>query len=154
MFSDYTATKSYGHAVTIVGYRTDGLEKQFLLQNSWGTGWADGGFAWMPERVLRRHLTRAFRLSVSPTKATPKHKAEPPMPMACQAGQVRDLVTGACSQPCVGFFPPLNGVCPGLPSIAKQGSPCARGQTRDLATGMCAAACPSGLPPAMGVCLL
>lgn len=154
-FSDYSPSRSDGHAVVLVGYRTVGLERQFLLQNSWGPDWADGGFAWMPEHVLRRHLTRAFRLSVSPTRATPKqHKSEPPAPMMCHAGQVRDLVTGACAQPCGGFFPPVNGVCPGLPSIAKQGGGCAQGQTRDVATGSCVATCPSGLPPAMGVCLL
>lgn len=32
-----------GHAVAIVGYRTDG---RFIVRNSWGTGWGDNGFAY------------------------------------------------------------------------------------------------------------
>lgn len=36
-----------GHALVIVGYRTaaDG-SLEFKVQNSWGTGWCDGGFCW------------------------------------------------------------------------------------------------------------
>ncbi|MDF3311624.1 C1 family peptidase [Rhodococcus sp. T2V] len=32
-----------GHAVTLVGYREDG---RFIVRNSWGAGWGDGGFAY------------------------------------------------------------------------------------------------------------
>ena len=32
-----------GHAVAIVGYSSKG----FLIKNSWGTDWADGGYAWI-----------------------------------------------------------------------------------------------------------
>lgn len=32
-----------GHAVTLVGYREDG---RFIVRNSWGSGWGDGGFAY------------------------------------------------------------------------------------------------------------
>jgi C1A family cysteine protease len=32
-----------GHAVAIVGYRSDG---RFIVRNSWGTGWGDKGFAY------------------------------------------------------------------------------------------------------------
>jgi C1A family cysteine protease len=32
-----------GHAVTLVGYRTDG---RFIVRNSWGTAWGDKGFAY------------------------------------------------------------------------------------------------------------
>ncbi len=33
----------YGHCLTIVGYDTTG----FILRNSWGSGWADGGYTHM-----------------------------------------------------------------------------------------------------------
>ncbi len=32
-----------GHAIVIVGYRTDG---RFIIRNSWGTAWGDKGFAY------------------------------------------------------------------------------------------------------------
>ncbi len=32
-----------GHAVCLVGYRTDG---RFIVRNSWGTGWGDKGFGY------------------------------------------------------------------------------------------------------------
>lgn len=37
------ATVRGGHAVCVVGYRTDG---RFIIRNSWGTAWGDKGFAY------------------------------------------------------------------------------------------------------------
>jgi C1A family cysteine protease len=36
------------HAMCIVGYRAG----WFLIVNSWGTEWGDGGFAWLPEAMI------------------------------------------------------------------------------------------------------
>lgn len=38
-----------GHAVTLVGYRTDG---RFIVRNSWGTGWGDKGFGYPSESYI------------------------------------------------------------------------------------------------------
>lgn len=38
-----------GHAVCIVGYRRGG---DFIVRNSWGTGWGDGGFAYASEAYV------------------------------------------------------------------------------------------------------
>jgi hypothetical protein len=38
-----------GHAVAIVGYRTDG---RFIVRNSWGTAWGDNGFAYASEAYI------------------------------------------------------------------------------------------------------
>ncbi|HEV2759884.1 MAG TPA: C1 family peptidase [Acidimicrobiales bacterium] len=38
------ATVRGGHAVAVVGYRTDG---RFIVRNSWGTGWGDKGFGYV-----------------------------------------------------------------------------------------------------------
>jgi len=35
-----------GHAVAMVGY--DDEKKMFKVRNSWGTGWGDNGYFWMP----------------------------------------------------------------------------------------------------------
>ena len=151
---DHYATSEQGHAVALVGYRTAGAHRQLLLQNSWGTGWGHGGFVWMDESQLVRHLERAVRLEVIPTRAAPRRAPGPqPQPQGCPAGQVPDLVTGVCSTPCGGLFPPVNGICP-LAAPTGGAPSCSAGQVRDLVTGGCAAACGSGLPPAMGACLL
>jgi C1A family cysteine protease len=49
----HPATVRGGHAVTIVGYRTDG---RFIVRNSWGTGWGDGGFGY----VTPAYVTAGF----------------------------------------------------------------------------------------------
>jgi hypothetical protein len=42
-----------GHAVAIVGYTQDG----FIIQNSWGEGWGNGGFALLPYEDWMLHAT-------------------------------------------------------------------------------------------------
>jgi hypothetical protein len=43
-----------GHAVYINSYRTNAAGKlEFLVQNSWGSGWADGGAVWASEAWLK-----------------------------------------------------------------------------------------------------
>lgn len=39
-----------GHAVALVGYRTDG---RFIVRNSWGTAWGDQGFAYASEAYIK-----------------------------------------------------------------------------------------------------
>ena len=48
-----TSEDSYtgNHAVTIIGYDLD--KKEFLIKNSYGTDWGDGGYAWLPFEYLR-----------------------------------------------------------------------------------------------------
>lgn len=38
-----------GHAVICVGYREDGY---FIVRNSWGTGWGDNGYFYMPKEFM------------------------------------------------------------------------------------------------------
>lgn len=40
-----------GHAVLIVGY--DKIKKVFIVRNSWGTRWGDGGYFYMPFDVVK-----------------------------------------------------------------------------------------------------
>ncbi len=45
-----------GHAVCLVGY----TKKYFIVRNSWGTGWGDGGFAYASDAYARDAFTEAF----------------------------------------------------------------------------------------------
>ena len=42
-FSGCTSSQQ-DHAVTVVGYGTSNGEDYWLIKNSWGTGWGEGGF--------------------------------------------------------------------------------------------------------------
>jgi hypothetical protein len=49
-----------GHAVSIVGY-TPG---HFIVRNSWGTGWGDGGFAYAADAYAANAFTEAYGITV------------------------------------------------------------------------------------------
>jgi hypothetical protein len=45
-----------GHAVALVGYKPD----RFIVRNSWGTGWGDGGFAYASYDYAQEAFTEAY----------------------------------------------------------------------------------------------
>lgn len=48
-----------GHCVVAVGY--DDTERHFVIRNSWGTGWGQQGYCFMPyEYLMSRHLANDF----------------------------------------------------------------------------------------------
>lgn len=50
-----------GHAVLIVGYDTLDDVPHFRVRNSWGPGWGDGGYFWMPEKIItQRSMSSDF----------------------------------------------------------------------------------------------
>ena len=50
-----TVTEEYlgGHAVCIVGYDDNLNGGRFICRNSWGTGWGDHGYFYMPYQVIQ-----------------------------------------------------------------------------------------------------
>jgi hypothetical protein len=53
-------TSRGGHAVAIVGYRPG----RFIVRNSWGTGWGDGGFAYASLGYAQEAFTEAYGVEV------------------------------------------------------------------------------------------
>jgi len=49
-----------GHAIALVGYTPD----RFIVRNSWGTGWADGGFAYASDAYAAEAFTEAYGVAV------------------------------------------------------------------------------------------
>ncbi len=52
-----------GHAITAVGY--DDNKKMFLIRNSWGAGWGDKGYGWLPYGYVSGGLSDDFWSLVS-----------------------------------------------------------------------------------------
>jgi len=48
-----TVSKGHNHAVTIVGFGKDSTHGDYwIIKNSWGSGWRDNGFVYMPRGVM------------------------------------------------------------------------------------------------------
>jgi Papain family cysteine protease len=61
VLDEYKAsTARGGHAVAIVGYRPG----EFIVRNSWGTGWGDRGFAYASDSYAENAFTEAYGVSV------------------------------------------------------------------------------------------
>lgn len=111
VFRHYDGPKDIGHAVVLAGYRWVDGERQFLLHNSWGTDWAEGGYAWMSERDVRANLCSAFKLDLAEPNAPrrPDESAHfcpgglPPIGNQCVLlPKLPDAVTTACPTGTVG----------------------------------------------------
>jgi C1A family cysteine protease len=47
-----------GHAICVVGYSKSG--NYFKFKNSWGSGWGDEGFGYLPYKYMERHCFDAW----------------------------------------------------------------------------------------------
>ena len=157
-----------GHAVALAGYRAGPVGRQFLVHNSWGQTWGQGGYAWISEAMIRGHSQGAYTITVvdraAPTPPpTPVPTPQPSGPSACPAGYTQvaglPLCQHACSTAadcgaggsCVSLLPGGGAnVCVGTnPSTDDD---CGEGQLVDIVTGRCGAGCANGLRPVAGVC--
>lgn len=111
VLSEYATADRGGHAVVLVGYRTLGLERQFLIHNSWGAGWGENGYAWISERGLRAHLMDAYL--VDAIVAGPTTVQPPPVQAqtACSQGTAYDLGAARCAPVCPSGLAPFGGRC-------------------------------------------
>jgi hypothetical protein len=93
-----------GHAVVISGYRDTPSGKQFLIHNSWGTSWGDGGYAWISERMVQKNLYYAYKV-----KITNGVKKEELTDDDCAPDELVDSTTGLCAVMCKNDDRPNNG---------------------------------------------
>ena len=106
-----------GHAVSVVGYRTTPLGRQFLLHNSWGTDWGERGYAWIDEATIRKHIIDAVLVESvvtgsSPVVTLPPARPNPgPIATTCGTGTLLDIGTGKCAARCPSGLAPAFGRC-------------------------------------------
>jgi hypothetical protein len=135
-----------GHAMVLAGYATLPHGTYFLLHNSWGTGWGDGGYAWIHEATIAK-WTREYLI----IDAVPEVRDAQQRPLrargetTCTGDLVPDSIRGTCAARCPDRSPRHDGVCP----AAK--SPCPAGYVN--LTGTCVIAPPSttGTDPKSGI---
>ena len=98
-----------GHAMALIGWKViDGVER-WILQNSWGTGWGDGGYCYIPtsgyswremwgmtDRILPRNPdavgAQEIRLYLIPGKENTAYLDGEPMELTAKARIIDDRV--------------------------------------------------------------
>lgn len=137
------AAKDSGHAMLLAGYASVKGGAYFLLHNSWGPNWGDGGYAWIHEETLKAHLDEALVLDAEPLSfeaaVRPRRKRGE---VTCIADLVPDSISGNCTKACADGSPRHADVCPvakevcptgyvNLTGSCVRGAPVTRGTTMD-----------------------
>jgi papain like protease len=157
-----------GHAIALAGYRVTPAGRQFLVHNSWGPTWGDGGYGWISEAMIRAHAQSAYTVAVVDRSAPPAPPTPVPTPQpngqpSCPPGFTQASGLPLCQKPCTtaadcGAGGTCVAVLPGAgPSVCVGTNPltdddCGEGQLVDAVTGQCAPSCANGLRPAGGWC--
>merc|ERR1719154_933 len=85
------STTKINHAVTVVGYGTQGGKAYWLIKNSWGDNWGDGGYV----KIVRGKTACGIAQNCALTEcsktgsASPAPQAPPPAPIP--ANQICDI---------------------------------------------------------------
>jgi hypothetical protein len=134
-----------GHSMLLAGYAHFPHGTYFLLHNSWGTSWGDGGYAWIHETTLHR-----WSLDLVAVDAEPLLRAPGSRPLreraqtTCEAGLVPDSIRATCAPPCPDHSPRHDGVC----AVAGQ---CPTGFVNLVGTCVLAAPAVAGKDPDSGI---
>jgi hypothetical protein len=112
-----------GHAVALAGYRRVNGGLQFLVHNSWGATWGDGGYAWISQAMVQRWLQAAYKVRTDVDSGSPASPVPPSTDEDCPGDQVIDTVTNRCVGVCPDQSRPANGQCPSGPAPAPQPLP-------------------------------
>jgi len=125
-----------GHAMVLAGYAHFAHGTYFLLHNSWGPRWGDGGYAWIHEATIAKWTREYLVVDAEPTyvdgkKQTWRARGE----TTCEGALVPDSVRGACAPECPDGSPRHDGVC------AASKNPCPAGYVN--LTGVCVVAAPA-----------
>jgi len=100
-----------GHAVVLAGYATLKQATYFLVHNSWGTTWGDGGYAYIHEKTLKSSMREALVVDAEPVQRDKKRQKVERATATCPGALVPDTTRTACSPPCADGGPRHGGVC-------------------------------------------
>lgn len=133
-----------GHALLVAGYVNLPKATYFLLHNSWGKAWGDGGYAWIHATTLEKHMREALVIDAEPIVRDPTKLRRERGAFTCEAPLVPDSIRGTCTPVCPDGSPRSDGVC------ANAGD-CPTGKVN--LTGVCVVAAPRarGADPQSGI---
>ena len=114
------STPDGGHSVAISGYRKVGGALQFLIHNSWGSSWGDGGYAWISQAMVQKWMHLAYKVRTDVDPGSPASPVPAQTDEDCRGDQVLDSVTNKCTGVCPDQSRPANGMCPSGPAPAPQ----------------------------------
>jgi hypothetical protein len=147
-----TAEPEGGHAVVLAGYASLAHATYFLLHNSWGPGWGDGGYAWIHATTVMKHMREALVVDAEPVLKDAAKLRRVRGAYTCDASLVPDSIRGTCTPVCPDGSPRSDGACavaghcgPGLVNltgVCVVAAPTARGN--DPKTGISWACGPGG----------
>ena len=101
-----------GHAFVLAGYANYPHGAYFLVHNSWGTAWGDGGYAWLHMATLTKWAKQLVAVDAEPLERDANKRPKRVRgAFQCGAGLVADSIGGKCSEPCPDHSPRHNDVC-------------------------------------------
>jgi hypothetical protein len=81
VYNTFTGQEQGGHAITFVGYDDNRYGGAFKLINSWGVGWGDQGYFWLPYQHFGNVMMQAWVLTdKSNTNTNPNQPDIPVVP--------------------------------------------------------------------------
>ena len=89
VYSDLRGQVRGRHAVTLVGYDDARFGGAFKVINSWGTGWGDGGFFWIPYSIYTDPRFEAYAYLLTDGPNDDQGRPPPPTPPPCGRGDDR-----------------------------------------------------------------
>jgi hypothetical protein len=133
-----------GHALLLAGYVALPKATYFLMHNSWGRNWGDGGYAWIHATTLEKYMREALVVDAEPVLRDASKHVRVRGAFSCDAPLVPDSIRGTCTPACPDGSPRSDGFCADL-------SHCPAGQVN--LTGVCVVAAPKtrGSDPKTGI---
>ncbi len=134
-----------GHAFVLAGYARLPKETYFLMHNSWGDTWGDGGYVWLHEATVTMWMREVLAIDAEPVQRAPGSRPRRRRGQTtCSGDLVADSITGVCSLACPDQSPRHDSVC----AIPGQ---CPAGYVN--LTGVCVLAAPParGTDPKTGI---
>lgn len=76
------------HAMCVIAYDDNKYGGAFLIQNSWGTGWGNGGYTWFTYNDFKLTVFEAVEIYVIPKPINNKHNLSGSLKIQLSTGEV------------------------------------------------------------------
>ena len=88
---DKCSSTAINHAVTVVGYGTENGQPYWLIKNSWGENWGDGGYVKIARGKSECGIGSNCATVVCSASGIPSPAPQPPPPAPIPPNQICDI---------------------------------------------------------------